>query len=162
MEIVIKFKNWILEFSLLLSLSLTLTSALCIHPLTLCLTLVTLAARIGVLSGLIFIRWIFYAVILIFLGGIIVVFIYVTTLAGNEKFRINFVSPLLGLLIFCTSFIYFYFPTLTQIKKEIFMGHVYFSRTTPVLWFLIMFLLSTLIVVIKLAENFKGTLTKFL
>lgn len=162
MEIVIKFKNWILEFRLIVYFSLTLASIYSVHPLPLCLILILLAVRVGGLSGLVFSKWIFYAVVLIFLGGIIVVFIYVTTLAGNEKFHINFTWNSCTLFLLSSVLVYIYAPKLTQLKKEIFIGHIYFSSTTFVLWFLLIFLLSTLIIVIKLAENFKGTLIKFI
>jgi len=162
MEIVIKFKNWILEFSLTVRFGLIAARLSCKHPLMLCLVLILLATTIGGLRGLVFIKWIFYAVVLIFLGGIIVVFIYITTLAGNEKFHIA--SPNSWLLVFMISrsYIYSHAPKLPQFKKEIFMSHIYFSRATPLLWFLIIFLFSTLIITIKLAENFKGSLIKFL
>jgi len=162
MEIVIKFKNWILEFILTARFGLVTTSLFCSHPLTLCLTLILLATTVGALRGLVFIKWIFYAVILIFLGGIIVVFIYITTLAGNEKFHIAPLNPLFLIFTLNGSLVYFYAPKLSQFKKEIFISHIYFSRATPFLWFLVIFLFRTLIIVIKLAENFKGTLIKFL
>jgi len=162
MEIVIKFKNWILEFALVIRLRLIAMGAFCNHPLMLCLALILFALRAGRLRGLIFIKWIFYAIILIFLGGIIVVFIYVTTLAGNEKFHMNFAPSSLVFLILGAIFIYFYSLRPTQFKKEIFISHIYFSSTTPLLWYLVIFLFTTLVVVVKLAENFKGTLIKFL
>jgi len=40
---------------------------------------------LGGLMGYFFSMWLTYSVILIFLGGIIVVFLYATTLAGAEK-----------------------------------------------------------------------------
>ena len=126
MEIVIKFKNWILEFALVIRLRLIAMGAFCNHPLMLCLALILFALRAGRLRGLIFIKWIFYAIILIFLGGIIVVFIYVTTLAGNEKFHMNFAPSSLVFLILGAIFIYFYSLRPTQFKKEIFISHIYF------------------------------------
>jgi hypothetical protein len=133
MEIVIKFKNCILEFALITSFGLAIVSLFCGHPLTLCLTLILLAFTAGIFRGLIFIKWIFYAVILIFLGGIIVVFIYVTTLAGNEKFDMKLHQPLLLRLAVVFSLTYFFFPNLSQVKKEIFIGHTYFSSAVPLL-----------------------------
>src|SRR5271163_1327063 len=102
----------------------------------------------------------FYAIILIFLGGIIIIFIYVTTLAGNEKFLIPFNFNLLYLPIRRLIIIRFLgsYPIL---PKEIFFIHTYLSSTTPILWFLFTFLLITLFVVIKIAESFKGVLVKF-
>ena len=32
--------------------------------------------------------WFFYLIILVFLGGVIILIIYISTLAANEKFRI--------------------------------------------------------------------------
>lgn len=162
MEIVIKFKNWIIEFVIVINFSLIMTRLFCRHPLTLCLTLVLLAARVGVLRGIVYIKWIFYATVLIFLGGIIVVFIYVTTLAGNEKFQISLINPAFLVLILRLISIYVCSPKLSIFKKETFIRHIYYTRSAPILCFLIIFLFRVLILVIKLAENFKGALIKFL
>lgn len=161
METDIKFKNWILEFRVLARLGLIRVSIFCFHPLTLCLTLILLALTVGTLSGLSLIKWIFYAIILIFLGGIIIIFIYVTTLAGNEKFQIRFLKPYHVLLLTTSIIIYFYLPSRALFKKETFMAHLYYSNTSVILAFLTILLLSVLIIVIKLAENFKGALIKF-
>jgi NADH-ubiquinone oxidoreductase chain 6 len=134
----------------------------CTHPLVLCLLLILLASSVSAARGLVGIKWIIYAILLIFLGGIIVVFIYVTILAGNEKFTTiisyKLLFSLLGLSI-CG--IVFNCPLNTQTKKELFMSHIYFSSSTFVLWFLIIFLLATLLIVVKQSENFKGALVKY-
>jgi NADH-ubiquinone oxidoreductase chain 6 len=138
------------------------SSAFCLHPLSLCLMLIMLAVRVCVSRGLIFMKWISYAIILIFLGGIIVIFIYVTTLAGNEKFFLNRPS-LLNLIIFLSFITIVSSLTIhSQFKKEAFIRHIYYSSSLIILWFLIIFLFSTLIVIVKMSESFKGALIKFI
>jgi NADH-ubiquinone oxidoreductase chain 6 len=73
----------------------------CTHPFLVCLLLILLSATAGGVLALCLNKWVCYALILIFLGGIIVVFIYITSLASNEKFFLNKVKPLLLVLVIC-------------------------------------------------------------
>lgn len=162
MEIVIKFKNWILEFRLVSRLTIIGVRTLCAHPLTLCLSIITLSSFIGIISGFIFIKWIFYAVALIFLGGIIVIFIYVTTLAGNEKFLLPRIPSTVALTILLIFIGLSQLPTTSEFKQELFITHTYSAPSIPVLCFLLIFLFRALFTVIKITESFKGALTKFI
>lgn len=161
METVIKFNNWIIELILTISLRATAISYMSSNPLVICLILIMLALIVGRISGIIYMKWIIYAIILIFLGGIMVVFIYVTRLAGNEKFILK---P--TLLLVWTSVIFFirssFINLASQTKKENFMSHLFITSSSFILWRLTIFLLITLIIVVKITENFKGALIKFI
>lgn len=50
-----------------------------------CLRLIGLAFNIGLLGGVVYSKWFTCVVFLIFLGGMIVVFLYISTLALNFK-----------------------------------------------------------------------------
>jgi hypothetical protein len=159
MEIVIKFKNWILEFALWGTLINSLLLWKCVHPLVLCLLLISYSILTILIAGLLTSKWISYAIVLIFLGGIIIIFIYVTTLAGRDKFFIqpNIYSYLiLARILFIPWFVEFS----RSRKKEVYIVHIYQS-SSPALWIAIIFLLTTLFVVVKLAESFKGALIKY-
>jgi hypothetical protein len=73
-----------------------------------------------------------YAVILIFLGGIIVIFVYVTRLAGNEKFIVKpvFYFVLSGsfILINCA-----FLDLAPQDRKENFMSHLFITSSSFIL-----------------------------
>lgn len=134
----------------------------CNHPLMLCLILILLAASISVIRRLIILKWITYAIVLIFLGGMIIIFIYVTTLAGNEKFSTaSLTRNFLTFLTIARLAVVFTISPLSAHTKEFFMSHIYFRNSSRILWFLILFLFMTLVIVVKLAESFKGALVKF-
>jgi len=130
----------------------------CVHPLILCLLLIVYSIFITIITGVLFSKWLSYAIILIFLGGIIIVFIYVTTLAGGDKFFTTLNLNPITVRIYIIIVMRFY--GFTNIKKEYFILHIY-HRNSPLLWFAIIFLLTTLFLVVKLAESFKGALIKF-
>jgi hypothetical protein len=70
------------------------------HPVGLGLTLIlhTLLIRgaTGLAAGNF---WFSYVLFLVFLGGVLVLFIYMTRLASNEKFVLNWGSLVVGLLV---------------------------------------------------------------
>merc|ERR1719292_22915 len=57
-----------------------------VHPLTLAGSLIIYAVVTSGVVGYISCSWIIYMLVLIFLGGVIVLVVYMTTLAANEKF----------------------------------------------------------------------------
>jgi len=57
-----------------------------VHPLTLAGVLIIYAVVTRGVVGYISCSWIIYMLVLIFLGGVIVLVVYMTTLAANEKF----------------------------------------------------------------------------
>nr|CDN96586.1 NADH dehydrogenase subunit 6 [Cherax cainii] len=61
------------------------------HPLSMGLTLLIQTILICILSGLFNSSfWFSYILFLIFLGGMLILFIYISSLASNETFKINF------------------------------------------------------------------------
>ena len=107
--------------------------------------------------------WFFFLLILVFLGGVIVLIIYINTLSINEKFFIKNFSFIDSVFIFNLTLIFFFFKKNIHIK-------VNFSGTTPiilyenmnffVLLFLILYLLLTIICVVKLIKFEYGPLIK--
>jgi len=138
-----------------------MTAFLASNPLVLCLSLIILALFAGGIRGTLFMKWIIYAIILIFLGGIIVVFIYVTSLAGNEKFTVKPTYSLIaiGAIVFVNTAS---LKLRDQTKRERYMAHLFITSSSFILWVLTVFLLRTLIVVVKITESFKGALIKFI
>nr|AIW06220.1 NADH dehydrogenase subunit 6 [Siphlonurus sp. MT-2014] len=80
------------------------------HPLAMGLTLLFQTLLIALLTGLMTSTfWFSYILFLVFLGGMLVLFIYVTSLASNEMFSISsqaliFGSFTLGLVFACSLF----------------------------------------------------------
>jgi len=109
--------------------------------------------------------WFFYLIILVFLGGVIILIIYIRTLAANEKFsllniRSRKVIFFLFLRLLLTVFIkhknIFNFVRLNNTA----VGILYESSNFTLLLFLIIYLLLTLVCVVKLVKFESGPLIK--
>nr|YP_009116453.1 NADH dehydrogenase subunit 6 [Cherax holthuisi]AJD80481.1 NADH dehydrogenase subunit 6 [Cherax holthuisi] len=86
----------ILYFILPITLSMAILFSTLTHPLSMGLTLLTQTILICMLSGLFSASfWFSYILFLIFLGGMLILFIYVSSLASNEAFKIHLKSALL-------------------------------------------------------------------
>ena len=69
----------------ILQLSLLILSVS--RPISLAILLISSAMICSITAGLLFSSWIFYFLILIFLGGVIVVLIFITSVCTNTKLR---------------------------------------------------------------------------
>lgn len=134
------------------------------HPLAIGLTLIfqtaLAATAAGALAGTF---WFSYILVLIFLGGILILFIYVSALAPNEP--INTPAPqifftLLILRIF--TFIIFNLPSHLRASDNV-------SSLTPFSWiisesllyifiFIIIFLFFALVAIVKITKFWTGPL----
>merc|ERR1712113_995915 len=77
-----------------------------ITPLMLCIILVILSSTLGVILQHLFSVWIFNALMLIFLGGIIVLFLYISILSNNEKMQIPARVRNIGLIFLLGLFVF--------------------------------------------------------
>ena len=154
MEIVVKFPlKLIIELSWIVTTLTVLVRFFSFHPLMLCLGLISLTLAVRPLIGLIIRKWIAYTIILIFLGGIIVLFIYVSTLASNEKLVFFYGnSPYFAFLMLGL----FFLPL--NDTNVLLISHLYLNFSVSLLFFLTLYLLFTLISVIFLSQGFKGAL----
>lgn len=144
------------------------------HPLSIGLILLTQTVIISLTAGTYtHSYWFSYVLFLIFLGGILVLFIYVASLASNEIF----LTSLITFLIYTSLFLGFTFlitlldPLVTSYFSLASPSSIELNLSTPQLtiWlyrktsinftlFIISYLLLTLIVVIKIINLFKGPL----
>nr|ADW41361.1 NADH dehydrogenase subunit 6 [Drosophila kanekoi] len=150
-----------------------------IHPLAMGLTLLIQTILISLITGLMTKTfWFSYILFLIFLGGMLVLFIYVTSLASNEMFnlsiKLTLISIILLLLLLILTFIidknsttfflmnnemetissnYSYF-----MENSLSLNKLYNFPTNLVTILLMNYLLITLIVIVKITKMFKGPL----
>nr|YP_009045922.1 NADH dehydrogenase subunit 6 [Myomenippe fornasinii]CDR98405.1 NADH dehydrogenase subunit 6 [Myomenippe fornasinii] len=143
-----------------------------IHPLSMGLTLLTQTVMISLSSGMTtYSFWFSYILFLIFLGGMLVLFIYVASLASNETFSFSLLtfSFYFSLFFLLTMMCLFTDPVLTPHSSDISPSSYFTSSSTPfiVSWiysnmyftlFIVLYLLLTLIVVVKITSIFKGPL----
>merc|ERR1712038_428671 len=125
-------------------------SLIVINPLMLCIILVILSSTLGVILQHLFSVWIFNALMLIFLGGIIVLFLYISILSNNEKMQIPARVRNIGLT--CNS------GTRSEVATD--TSLIYHGLMSPHILFLIGVLIVALFCVVKMTEGFKGSLIK--
>lgn len=135
------------------------------HPIRISISLIFIAILARIISFSINSSWFFYLIILVFLGGVIILIIYIRTLAANEKFSLLNIK-------FRKVIFFFYLRLLLMILikyKNIFnfvrlnntaVGILYESSNFTLLIFLIIYLLLTLVCVVKLVKFESGPLIK--
>lgn len=129
------------------------------NPIFLSLMLILMSLFTGISLAIVFSKWLILAILLIFLGGIIIIFIYVTALAGRQKFFYpqNSFLYLLAATALSAQAVHSPAPSLSLANiQEIF----HFSFTSIILFILV--LLVTLFIRVKLVESFKGALKFFI
>uniref|UniRef100_A0AAU7VB90 NADH-ubiquinone oxidoreductase chain 6 n=1 Tax=Stenopsocus metastictus TaxID=3074944 RepID=A0AAU7VB90_9NEOP len=146
------------------------------NPLTLGLILICQTLALTFLLGsLVKSFWFLYLLILIFIGGMLVLFIYVTSIFPNEKFDVNnnnsiniivFIS-LLGITLVIYNNFFNLTPSFDSLENLVMTNKFMvpsvkmFSFNTSVLFiFMVNYLFYCMIVVIKITNFFKGPLRK--
>nr|AQV11454.1 NADH dehydrogenase subunit 6 [Mesomelena mesomelaena] len=148
------------------------------HPLAMGLILLVQTTLICLTSGLISKSfWFSYILFLVFLGGMLVLFIYVTSLASNEMFTFSiklsitslmfFFSFIISLIILDKNMILQYFNLEMNsifnmnsyiMENSLSLNKLYNYPNNLLTILLMNYLLITLIAVVKITKLFKGPL----
>ena len=145
-----------------------------VHPLSMGLTLLIQTIFISLAAGLsTYSYWFSYILFIIFLGGILVLFIYVTSLAANERFSFSYstltISLILLIIILPLNLFwdFLFNSSITQLplsslaiehSNVFIISWIYRINLINFTLFIILYLLLTLIVVVKITNLFKGPL----
>lgn len=153
------------------------------HPLTLGFILITQTFLISLFTGIFtIIYWFSYSLFLVFIGGMLVLFMYITSLASNETFyfKINFKKLNISIILLTILFIIFIFKDWKNIlinnkiiNKEIFnfstfinlsqtnyllLNKIYNFPINIITILLVNYLFLTLVATVKITNIFKGPL----
>nr|QLY90315.1 NADH dehydrogenase subunit 6 [Drymeia vicana] len=148
------------------------------HPLAMGLTLLIQTTLVCLMSGLMYKSfWFSYILFLVFLGGMLVLFIYVTSLASNEMFSfsiklmmisISIMICMMILLIFIDKNLLLQYSNLENqsifninsymIENSLSLNKLYNYPTNLLTILLMNYLLITLIAVVKITKLYKGPL----
>lgn len=129
------------------------------HPLIIAGVIILLRGVVGLWLGQSLHTWVLLSLLLIFLGGIIVIFIYLTTLARIDKLIIPSFTPsfslfiLLGLILLLNTKIEFKGFSLLS------LGSFYSYLSNTSLYLATCYLLLGLLAIVKLSENYKGAVS---
>nr|AQM39912.1 NADH dehydrogenase subunit 6 [Deflorita sp. ZJZ-2017] len=169
-----------MQFNLLLSLMLVFPFYYSLHPLTMTLIMVLQTLLIALItSTMITSFWFAYILFLVFLGGMLVLFIYIASLASNEMFN-PIMKPLL--IIFSSIMLIIILNNLLLDSSLLYLIHnnsdmqnlnnygtysnessylvtkLYNTPTKILTLSLVIYLLLTLIIVVKITDIFSGPL----
>merc|ERR1711887_374691 len=133
------------------------------HPIRVAFLLIFLSIIISLFSLKLLCSWFFYLLVLVFLGGVIILIIYISTLATNEKFYVfrlknkRLISILLILRIIFINLIVF--PSFDKIPPHNFIPNILYEPINfNSILFLMLYLLLTIICVVKLVKFEVGPL----
>lgn len=142
------------------------------HPLAIGLILLIQSLGVALLTGVIAPTfWFSYILFLVFLGGLMVLFIYVTSLASNEIFRLSSLSlltlaPIVAIFLFSILTVDSWGLNLIPATLEFsrlsplrdYLVKLYRYPTSLITSFLIVYLLLTLIAVVTITKFLNGPL----
>lgn len=157
MEIDLNLTKGILRIIILVIVSSTLIITSSLHPIVIALIIIVVASAVGLYLSSAVSIWSLLALLLVFLGGIIVIFSYITTLASNDKLSLSLPStrwPLVLTLAFVTFSSNYPLPS-----NNYNLGLVYSITRGSIILFLTLYLLFTLLVVVKITQAHKGALS---
>nr|YP_009409213.1 NADH dehydrogenase subunit 6 [Archichauliodes deceptor]AOX48546.1 NADH dehydrogenase subunit 6 [Archichauliodes deceptor] len=162
---------------IILTFLMTFNFIMMSHPLSMGLMLLIQTILISLISGLLMKSfWFSYILFLIMLGGMLVLFIYMTSLASNELFMFSNKIMLSNLIILTTSTIYImymYLPYNNNMNSDSIMmnflmlkenslelNKLYNFPTMNSTIMLINYLFLTLIIIVKITNINYGPLRK--
>nr|YP_009512810.1 NADH dehydrogenase subunit 6 [Metapenaeus affinis]AXK15202.1 NADH dehydrogenase subunit 6 [Metapenaeus affinis]UUF68278.1 NADH dehydrogenase subunit 6 [Metapenaeus affinis] len=146
-----------------------------IHPLAMGLMLLLQTMMICVTAGLSMNSfWFSYILFLIFLGGMLVLFMYVASLASNETFSFSSLLVMVTGSVIVLSILFFILDPMTanhphhlaessimttlNTSTPVLLSTIYNKTTTNLTLFIVLYLLLTLIAVVKITNTFFGPL----
>nr|YP_009504368.1 NADH dehydrogenase subunit 6 [Graphomya rufitibia]AWX64115.1 NADH dehydrogenase subunit 6 [Graphomya rufitibia] len=148
------------------------------HPLAMGLTLLIQTTLVCLMTGLMTMTfWFSYILFLVFLGGMLVLFIYVTSLASNEMFTFSMKLTIISTTIFISSMMIFLLTdknmflmysnneiipisnTISYLaENSLSVNKLYNYPNNLLTIMLINYLLITLIAIVKITKLYKGPL----
>nr|ADO60382.1 NADH dehydrogenase subunit 6 [Sericinus montela] len=151
------------------------------HPLSMGLMILIQTLLTCMLSGMLMNSyWFSYILFLVFLGGLLVLFIYVSSIASNELFSFNLLNKMIMFIMIILSFFismiymynlnwlnfYFNLEMNNMMKLFIFFNNenkinlskLYNNHTYMMMMMLIIYLFITLLAVVKITNIFFGPL----
>lgn len=157
--------KYLMVISLILTISLSLFFFFLNHPLILTIILTTQTINLRII---IFLKknhsWFSYILFIIFLRGIIIIFVYISSLASNQPLKLNkktiFIIILsLLLIVFGINFNFISINTITQINHlNPFLDSIikiYENNLSNFTVLLILYLLIVLIIIVNISKKIK-------
>nr|YP_009127024.1 NADH dehydrogenase subunit 6 [Peirates atromaculatus]YP_009127037.1 NADH dehydrogenase subunit 6 [Peirates turpis]AHH93141.1 NADH dehydrogenase subunit 6 [Peirates atromaculatus]AHH93167.1 NADH dehydrogenase subunit 6 [Peirates turpis] len=106
-------------FMMMMSLMMSMLFPMMSHPLSMGLILIMQTIIIAMISGMMInMFWFSYILIMTILSGMLVLFIYMASVASNEKFNSSLKTSMCMMLMFSLSIILSFFVDQLEMKKN--------------------------------------------
>nr|ALO70545.1 NADH deshydrogenase subunit 6 [Euaesthetus ruficapillus] len=153
---------------LLMTLLLSMIIIFMIHPMSMGMILLIQTILISMMMKIMNLSsWFSYILFLIMIGGMLILFIYMTSIASNEKFKFNkyiliFMSIMLLSIMINKSYFYYNKIYLNSFNNNnllpLFLNKFMNFPSSIILFMIIIYLFITLIAVVKITNFSKGPL----
>nr|AFU50210.1 NADH dehydrogenase subunit 6 [Imatidium capense] len=157
-----------MSFMLIMSMTLSFNFTLIKHPVSMSICVLLMTMTISLMMGLMSMNsWFSYILVLTMIGGMLIIFLYMTNVASNEKFemarifKVSFYLLLMMMFInlFMEKFINYNF-IIKNYNLEISLEKFYLWPFNLLMITLMIYLLITLIMVVKITSSSSGPLRK--
>nr|AXS65257.1 NADH dehydrogenase subunit 6 [Bostrichoidea sp. 5 KM-2017] len=150
----------------LISIILSISMIMMKHPLSITIILIIQSLLISLISGsLNYDFWFSYIMFMIMIGGMLVVFIYMTSIASNEKFNMFKMWLTLPIMLIIPNMGMMFFMNMEDTKlsktwkfNEISLIKFYSWPSSLLMITLMIYLLMALIAIVKITQTNKGPL----
>nr|ALO71173.1 NADH deshydrogenase subunit 6 [Sunius melanocephalus] len=155
---------------LLLSLNFSLIFLMMNHPLSMGMVLLSQVIITSLISGILSMNfWFSYILFLIMIGGMLVLFIYMTSVASNEKFKFNMnllISTIMIMIIIMLIYnMNLFLNNLLNFSLNLlnYENYIYLNKfinwpSNFIMFMMIIYLFITLIAVVKITNIKSGPL----
>nr|YP_010502600.1 NADH dehydrogenase subunit 6 [Basilepta melanopus]UXC97427.1 NADH dehydrogenase subunit 6 [Basilepta melanopus] len=159
--------------TMLMFIPLSISFMLLNHPISMGFNILMITIMISLSTGILNLTfWFSYILFLVVIGSLLILFIYMTSIASNEKFKFSLKITYVNILIITMISLFIYTNKqidfnikimetnmfLSQINDNINMTNLkyYTPPFTLILISLMMYLLITLIMIVKITKKEKG------
>nr|ARH53815.1 NADH dehydrogenase subunit 6 [Dinoderus minutus] len=148
---------------MLMNLVLSTSFIMLKHPMSMAITLILSSISVAMSTGILSQTfWFSYIMFMIMVGGMLVMIIYMTSIASNEKFKKNILIPfiLMIMLIKINTHENSSYDTMkmNEASKEMFLIKFFNFPMMNLTIMIMIYLLMTLIVIVKITSTKSGPL----
>nr|ALO77045.1 NADH deshydrogenase subunit 6 [Cryptocephalus sp. CRY01] len=165
-----------MAFLAMLILTSSILCCLMNHPLTLGFILLIQTIMIAMMTGLMSLNfWSSYIIFLVMIGGLLILFIYMTSIASNEKFKFSPIIVMIIIISMATTLSMLIldkflvnqklkmietFSIQENINSNLFLNKFINFPHSMIYLLIVVYLLITLIAIVKISSKTKSTLRK--
>nr|AFC36308.1 NADH dehydrogenase subunit 6 [Chelonarium sp. MJTNT-2012] len=165
-----------MTMTMMIMLTLTMSFLLTKHPLSMGMNLLLMTVTVAIMTGMMFTNtWFSYIMFMIMIGGMLVLFIYMTSIASNEKFKFSMKTLMIMMTLMMMSATTILIDqnlmntnikseeitkALTKTSYEMMLTKFMNMPMSMIMTMLIIYLLIAMIATVKITNINKGPLRK--